>query len=202
MICDLWGFRRSTQVKHIIELVLLKDFEYDEDAKKWCNWAYFKRFLEGGALPVARPKTRGSNTLFTSDAPVFLTAPQEVVVWRGRKLDQYETDQMNARIKYRKLRHTIAEKYRKEAPPCARCGARCYLEGRASSGSASPAQGAAVGGGPAAQQATASASSLQGGHLTGQGMVQSLKDLKELKDASVLDSPEFERLKAKVLAGL
>ena len=163
---------------------------------------YLKRFLEGGSLPVARPKTRGSNTEFTSDAPVFLTAPQEVALWRGRKFDQYETEQMNARIKYRKLSHTALEKDRRDAPPCARCGAQLYLEGRASSGSAYPALGAAVVFGPAAHMAPTSASAPHGGLPLGQTMVQSLKDLEDLKDAGVVNNSEFARMKAKVLAGL
>ena len=32
-------------------------------------------------------------------------------------------------------------------------------------------------------------------------MVQALKDLKDLKDAGLLDSSEFDRLRAKVLRG-
>jgi hypothetical protein len=60
------------------ELVFLKDFEYDGDAKKWMTWAYLKRFLEGGDVPVARPNNRGGNVLFKNDAPVFLTALEEV----------------------------------------------------------------------------------------------------------------------------
>jgi hypothetical protein len=76
------------------ELVFLNDFEYDDDAKKWMTWAYLKRFLEGGDVPVARPKNRGGNVLFKNDAPVFLTAPQEVSLWRGKRVDEFETEQM------------------------------------------------------------------------------------------------------------
>ncbi len=43
------------------ELVFLNDFEYDEDTKKWMSWQYFKNFLEGGVVPVSRPKNRGGN---------------------------------------------------------------------------------------------------------------------------------------------
>jgi hypothetical protein len=60
------------------EIVFLKDFEYDGDAKKWMTWAYLERFLEGGDVPVARPNNRGGNVLFKNDAPIFLAALEEV----------------------------------------------------------------------------------------------------------------------------
>ena len=37
------------------------------------------------------------------------------------------------------------------------------------------------------------------GPRSGQAMVKTLQDLKELRDAGVLDNPELRRLKAKVL---
>ena len=60
----------SYQLEDILdkELVFLNDFEYDEAAKKWMAWSFFKRFLEGGELTVARPKNRGGNAIFKSDA--------------------------------------------------------------------------------------------------------------------------------------
>ena len=51
-------------------------------------------------------------------------------MWRGRKRDDYETEQMNSRIKCRKLTHKFKKHERKEAVPCAHCGARLYLQGR------------------------------------------------------------------------
>jgi len=58
---------------------------------------------------------------FDSDAPVFLTAPQEIALWRGKGRDAYldecETAQMRTRIQYRQLTHTVAPAERREAPP-------------------------------------------------------------------------------------
>ena len=185
------------------ELVFLNDFEYNEDAKKWCAWGYFKNFLEGCKLTVGVPKQKGSNQEFTSDAPVFMTAAQEVALYRGKKRDAYETEQMESRIKYLKLSHTFKEEDRVEAKECAKCGAQVYLEGRRA-----PAQGFGVSPPQATVSGAASSSSRAGvpqtaapQPSTGQGMVQALKDLKELKDAKLLDSPELQRLKAKVLRG-
>lgn len=197
----------SHQLEELLgkELVFLNDFEYDEDAKKWCSWGYLKRFLEGGSLPVAVPKQKGSNQNFTSDAPVFMTAAQEVALYRGKKRDAYETEQMASRVKYCKLSHTFEKEDRVEAEECAKCGARVYLEGRVP-----PAGGFGVVGLPARVSGPASSSGSVSAPQTpvplvsastGQGMVQALKDLKELKDAGVLDSPELQRLKAKVLRG-
>ncbi len=82
------------------ELVFLNDFEYDDETKRWMTWQFFKNFLEGERVVVGRPKNRGGNTKFTKDAPVFMTAPQEVTLMRGKKVDQYETRQMHARIEH------------------------------------------------------------------------------------------------------
>ena len=185
------------------ELVFLNDFEFDEDAKKWCSWGYLKRFLEGGKLTVAVPKQKGSNQDFTSDAPVFMTAPQEVSLYRGKKRDDYETEQMNSRVKYHKLTHEFLEKDRVEAEECAKCGAQLYLEGRAPPAQGFPAS-ASQGSGSTAASAPGNVSAPQTPTPrlpTAQGMVQALKDLKELKEARVLDTPEFQRLKANVLRG-
>lgn len=199
----------SYQLEQLLgkELVFLNDFEYDEDAKKWCNWGYFKTFLEGGPLTVACPKNRGGNQEFKSDAPVFLTASQEVSLWRGKKVDEYETEQMRSRIKYRKLTHEFKKEDRREAIPCAHCGARVYLEGRpaitAALAQALPAsfflapslQSASSSSGAAAPQTPPPQPT------SGQGMVQALLELKGLKDAGVLNTPELQRLKDKVLSG-
>ncbi len=155
-------------------------------------------------MPVARPKTKGSNQDFTKDSPVFLTAPQEVALYRGKKLDEYEAEQMRSRIKCPKLIHTVEEKDRKEVPPCTYCGARLYLEGRLNTtAAAAPASQSTAG--PAAHQApsnTSTAPTPQPQVLSGQAMVQALKELKDLKDAELLDDSELQRLKAKVLTGL
>ena len=157
-------------------------------------WLNVTGVVEGGNLTVSRPKNKGRNQDFTSDAPVFMTAPQEVTLWRGKRVDDYETEQMRSRIKYRKLTHTFAKEERKEAPPCGHCGARVYLEGRST---ATPVTEAAS----SSADAAAPAPRTPPKRKTGQEMVQALKDLKDLKDACVLDTPELQRLKAKVLSG-
>ena len=50
-----------------------------------------------------------ANTLFTSDAPVFFIAPQEIQMWRGRRLDIYETDQMRNWVKCIQLHYQSKE---------------------------------------------------------------------------------------------
>ena len=188
------------------EIVFLNDLEYDEDAKKWCPWGYLKRFLEGEPLPVACPKNRGGNKMFTSDAPVFITAPQEIALYRGKRRDEYETSQMNARVKYAYLTVSIPEAERKETPPCGHCGARLYLEGvgqmqavgaaqtqRASSSSAGPSGG--VVSSPVVEQIQAPPPK------TGLEIVEALKDVMAMKREGLLDTPEAKRLKAKILAG-
>ena len=54
--------------------------------KKWMSWAYLKRFLEGGDVPVVGPKNCGVNVLVKSDALLFLAAPQEVA-WNWRSIN-------------------------------------------------------------------------------------------------------------------
>ena len=55
-------------------LFLINDFEYDTKAKDWMGWWYFKNFLEGGTLTVARPRNRGGNETFKGKAFVLMTA--------------------------------------------------------------------------------------------------------------------------------
>jgi hypothetical protein len=78
---------RNYQLEDLMgkELVFLDDFEYDEDVKEWMSWAYLKRFLEGGDVPVAGPKNRGGNVLAKNHASVFFTAPQSVALARGAR---------------------------------------------------------------------------------------------------------------------
>ena len=200
----------SYQLEELLgkELVFLNDFEYDEDAKKWCPWGYFKRFLEGEALTVACPKNRGGNQNFISDAPVFITAPQEVALYRGKKRDEYETGQMDARIKYAYLTHMIPEAQRSDTDSCAHCGARLYLEG---DGQPQVVQV------PAQSSSSSSSGSKRGFELvsamdavtppqpvqskTGLEIVEALKEVVSLKQAGIIDSPEARSIKRKILAG-
>ena len=190
------------------ELVFLNDFEYDDDAKKWCGWGYLKRFLEGERLSVARPKNKGGNEDFTSDAPVFFTAPQEIALYRGKKKDCYETSQMDARVEYAFLTHTIPRKDRQEVDPCAHCGARVYLEGDGgpslpSSSSAGlpqpPAMGVMTGLAQASQPSAPAAQSPKKKAKTGMDMLSALQDVQALKAGGLLDTPEAKALKDKIL---
>ena len=90
--------------------------------------------------PWERPKNRGGNAIFKSDAPV-MTAPQEVQSWRGKCLDISEVEQMRNRIKYITLCYQFTEVERHEVDPCGHCGARFYLEGLTAS-AALPQDGA------------------------------------------------------------
>ena len=123
----------SYQLEELLdkELVLLNDFEYDSTAKSWMAWSYFKNFLEGGSIPVARPKNRGGNVIFDGTAPVLMTAPQEVTLVRYGKEVEAETAQMRRRITYFHLTHAIPADEREEVTRhCGKCTARLFLEGR------------------------------------------------------------------------
>ena len=168
------------------------------------QWQYLKHFLEGDSIPVARPKNRGGDTDFKSDAPVFLTAPQEVSLYRGKKRDENETKQMRTRIKYMTLRHTFEEPFRVEAGPCGPCGAKVYLEGCGGGGHANAmlASGAADLPVPSPSLSAEAAASLPPPkrQRTGADIVHELKQLAELQAAGCIDADEFNRLKAKILA--
>jgi len=199
----------SYQLEEILdkEICFLNDLEFDEDAQKWCPWQYFKRFLEGETLLVACPKNRGGNKMFESSCPVFITAPQEITLYRGRKRDEYETSQTNRRIKYIQLSYTIPEALRKETDPCMYCGARLYLEGvrdivqdvpelpgsSSSSGTKRDHAQVAVG---STQQGTQAKPRLS------ESVVQRLKDVQSLKESGIIDTPESKSLKDTVLSDL
>ena len=114
------------------EVVFLNDFEWDH-AEKWCRWAYFKNFLEGGSLPVARPKNRGDNTVFELDSPVIGTcaSPVQLMCKQGRAwvVNQLETVQMQNRIRYLQLTRPISADEVRECGACRRCAAELYLRG-------------------------------------------------------------------------
>ena len=86
-----------------------------------------------------------------------MTAPQEIAFYRGKKRDDYETKQMNARVKYEYLHYIVPEEERKEIDPCAHCGARCYLEGDGAPGSSQAAPA------PATQAAQSSSKKMRTG---------------------------------------
>ena len=96
------------------------------------SWAYFKDFLEGSSVSVARPKNRGDNVVFSKDVPVFGTAasPVQYIVSNGRQfvVDESETQQVNSRIVYFHLVSWESEAV-VECQPCLRCAARLYSAG-------------------------------------------------------------------------
>ena len=182
------------------EIVFLNDFEYDDDAKKWCAWQYFKRFLEGEALTVACPKNRGGNQEFKSSAPVFITAPQEIALYRGKKKDAYETDQMDKRVKYIHLPYGIPQESLREVDPCAHCGARLYLEG--STGYVMPSPCTPPSSSSGVKRDASQVSGVGSQPLVSDGVLQKLKEVHSLKASGLLDTPESKRLKDQILSDL
>jgi len=184
----------SYQLEELLgkEMVFLNDFEYDDDAKKWCPWGYFKRFLEGEPLTVARPKNRGGNAPFDSDAPVFITAPQEIALYRGKKRDDYETSQMEDRVAYASMQYTIPKHMRKEVAPCIHCGARLYTEGLHQNQSGGVKRMHELVEAPTADPPRTKTK-------TGVDMLQALKEVQELKQTGFLCSPEAKLLKDRIL---
>jgi hypothetical protein len=180
------------------ELVVLNDFEFDAKAKEWMSWQYFKNFLEGGSIPVARPKNRGGNQLFEGSAPVLMTAPQPVTLARyGREVVK-ERAQMEARILYRHFQYSIPEDERQEVTRhCGHCSARLYLEGRAWLDGGRRASAPAVADGPA----NLSAEPAPKRQRTAQECLAELRELKELLDGGLLTTEEFADLKKRLLEG-
>ena len=115
------------------ELVLLNDFTYDEAARSWMSWPYLKNFLEGGSIPIGKSKSGGGrNTVFTGSAPVLMTAPAEVKLFKRGAEVVHESTQMEKRINYVRMEYAIPEAERQEVlRHCGHCTARLYLEGRA-----------------------------------------------------------------------
>ena len=209
------------------EVVFLNDFEYDTGAKDWMPWSYFKNFLEGGSVKVARPKNRGGNVKWSGSAPVFMTAPREVTLVRRGAEVMEETRQMRKRICYMEMHYCIPDEQRQEVlQPCGHCSARLYLEGLPDLG-ASPAQPPAIApssgdrssassssgpvGSPAqpppssGDHSSSSASSSNGPvakrSRTAKECIAELKDLKQLLDAGAVTAEEFAHLKARLLQG-
>ncbi len=216
------------------ELVFLNDFEWDADAKKWMSWSYFKNVLEGpcgGSIPIARPKNRGGNVLYTADAPVLMTAPRRITcVVRGREVES-ETQQMDRRIHYVTLGHTVTPAQRQEVTRhCRVCTARLFLEGRvalglgegaqpppqppphqhfhgqapsaaSSSGAAPPPQLGHHGPAPSEGSSSSALGPLPKRPRTAADCIQELTDLKQHLDAGALTPEEFQGLKTRLLRG-
>ena len=114
------------------EVVFLNDFEWDP-SEKWRRWAYFKNFLEGGSLPVARPKNRGDNATFHLDSPVVGTCatPVQLFCKQGRSwvINDLETKQMQNRIRYLHFSRPIPSEETRDCASCKACAAQLYLLG-------------------------------------------------------------------------
>jgi hypothetical protein len=206
----------SYQLEDIVpaEVIFLNDFEYDDGAKKWLSWQYFKTLMEGGAyIKVGIPKCRGGNIDWMGTAPVFMTAPQKVALYRGNRLDAGETSQMDTRIHYMHMKYQFEEEDRIHADPCGYCGARLYLEGDVGPGhiagptSDGPSSSTAVL--PISGSGSHASSAASPRHQpapakkarTAVDIVAELTALKELMDAGCIDPTEFDELRSKMLRG-
>ena len=113
------------------ELMFLNDFEWDP---KRMAWSYFKDFLEGSRVQVARPKNRGGNQAFDRVIPVVGTcaSPIQYVVRDGRRVvvHEGETMQMESRVTYVRLPVGLAAGAVVECPPCPCCAAELYISGK------------------------------------------------------------------------
>ena len=182
------------------EIMFLNDFEYNTVAKVWMGWSYFKRFLEGGSIPLGVPKTRGGNVEFKGKLLAFMTAPQEVALHSGKRLDRSETSQMDSRIQYIRLQHAIPEDQRREDPPCGLCGAKVYMEGKPHD----PMAWASPGSVPALipSGASSSSSSGSGRKRSASEIVHELAQLQQLRDNGVTNDREFKKLRDNVKADI
>ena len=192
------------------ELVMLNDFEYDAGAKDWMSWSYLKNFLDGGSIPVARPKNRGGNERFKGDAPVLMTAPKEVTLQRRGREVESETTQMQRRIKYYHFTYEIPEEEREEVlKHCGHCAARLFLEGRnisVASAAAGNASGDVGGGGASSSsggrnEAAQTSAPAAKRRRTAQECLKELLEIKHLTDCGLLSREEALSLKEKLLQG-
>ena len=106
------------------------------------------------------------------------------MLFRGKVMGMYETDQMRGRVQYLQLGHAFVGNRRVELKTCGHCGARLYLEGLTS---ATPVQG---------QQGT----QVTAPKKQAKDVVNELGALASLKSAGVIDSPELKRLKDTLFA--
>ena len=205
------------------QIVFLNDFEFDDSAKKWAPWQYSKNIIEGEFVEVARPKNRGGDAQFSSDAPVFMTAPQEVALYHGKKRDDYETAQMSNRIDYIRFTHEFKKNPNvPEVKPCGHCGARVYLEGFSSAStpalaylgdvavhlgvSLAPSGGVSLGAASCVPAAPSVAHEFAAGTPAKKTrlateVVQALSDAKALQDAGCISSANFNKLRDELLGG-
>lgn len=118
------------------QVMFLNDFSWDHN-EKWCSWAYFKCLLEGGEIPVGRPKNKGADVVYRASCPILGTCASPIQLLskqlggRGALVvDTKETQQMHNRINYLRLTVPIPEASLVECSPCAVCAATLYLQGQ------------------------------------------------------------------------
>ena len=175
-------------------------------------WSYFKNFLEGGSVKVSKPKNRGGNSVWKGTAPVFLTAPAEVKLFRKGYEVEAETKQMRKRIQYFFLAAQIPEHLVVEVlNHCGHCFARLYVEGKLSPAQfqqqAALAQQQALLAQPQpsqpslAQPQFSAAEPAPKKRRTATECVEELKNLQGLLQAGLLSQEEFQGLKQRLLSG-
>ena len=114
------------------ELIYLNELSW---SPTWLKWAQLKSLFEGESFAVGRPKNRGGqgNVMFDEDAPVIGSCPSPIRLFTNQGgavyLNEYETAQMNSRVTYINLTHTILYPDVVKCPACISCAARLYLEG-------------------------------------------------------------------------
>jgi hypothetical protein len=106
-------------------------------------------------------------------------------LWRKKHVDELETEQMHFRIKYLRLHYAYFGAERIEAKPCGQCCTRSYLEGHLEDLILPTAL---------ARQANNERSAV--------AVIQTMKDIKRLRDGGVIDTPELKKLKRKALEDL
>ena len=97
----------------------------------------------------------------------------------------------------RHVHHTIPDAEWREDPPCGHCGARLYLEGKEilKKAQARPAVLPAISEGASSSNGSATMPVGVCKKRSASDLVNELAQLKDLKDAGVLESPDFKKLK-------
>ena len=144
---------------------------------------------------------------------MFMTAPQQVALYRGNRLDAGETSQMETRIHYMHMKHQFEEKDRIHADPCGYCGARLYLEGDVCpwniAGPSNDGPSSSTAGISTSGSGTQASSAVSPRHQpapakkarTAADIVVELTALKALLDSGCIDPTEFDELKTRLLRG-
>ena len=109
-----------------------------------------------GSLTIAKPGSDGTTTLeWDGDAPFFASCRHPITLLHAPGVrNEVESEQADNRISYLHLKVKVPDQVRaRKLRPCGRCGAKLYLEGRATLDARRPADEA-----PAAPLADAAGS--------------------------------------------